>query len=81
MKAGEESTEGDGRIVAQRRNVKGEGFSREGQNADVMQVVDGVRSCRQSSVVTDTRSVSRLYNGTPSLVSGCARRRMAAPNP
>lgn len=54
--------------------------SREGQTADDMQVVDEDGSCRRASVVTDTRSVSRIYNSTPSLVSGCARRRMAGPS-
>jgi len=46
-----------GWLVAQWRNVRDRGSSREGQGVDDMQVMEGKGSCKRSPKYTNTRSV------------------------
>lgn len=76
-----EDPKGDCLSVAQRRNVKGNGSSREGQSADDKQAVEWKGSCKRSSTNTGVRSVSIFYDGVPGPVAHGSRRRMAPPSP
>jgi hypothetical protein len=69
------------RLVAQRRNVRGRGSSREGQSADDMQVVEGKGSCKRVLPVHKYPLGLWIRDGAPTLVCRRVRRLRAAPSP